>query len=262
MSTISLNHVEMYYEIKGKGPPLLLIGGLANDHTLWDPLVEFLENFFTVITFDNRGMGKTLYPDSPFTIKDMADDALDLLEHLHMDKVFLVGFSLGGAIAQEMASKSDKILKAIFIATATEFSEVAKMTARFQYFLRRTIHEVSYLLLGFLPWLFSSHFLSQPEIVQKIVEKTYQDFDEKTLIGYERQVQALEKFQGKQTASLIKVPALVIGADEDILVLIKQVQQLHEVLPHSTLKILSNSGHMVIFEKGQEICEQILAFCK
>lgn len=260
MPIAKLKEVEMYYEKEGKGPSLILIGGLCNDHALWGDFIPFLSSQFTVITFDNRGSGTTNYPEKSFTVQDMAEDILHLMDHLEIKKAFLVGFSLGGAVAQVLATHSDRFHKAILVATTPKFSEVSKMTGRFHFYFRKKYHDTSLLNLGLIPWLFSSKFLENRELVQKIGEKFYGNFDQKAFTGYERQLEALELFDGEKKNSSIEIPILILSGEDDLLVLPKDVQRMHSLIRNSHALLVPDTGHMLPFEQSQLFLEQILAF--
>jgi len=108
MPKIRCNDVELYYEIKGKGPPLLLINGLGSDMRLWGPLTDQLESSFTVIAFDNRGMGKSERPEGPYTISQMVEDTYALIGELSKERVHVLGFSMGGCIAMQLALENPR----------------------------------------------------------------------------------------------------------------------------------------------------------
>lgn len=93
----------MYYEVHGDGFPLLLINGLGGDHTEWLFQLPEFSRHFKVITFDNRGAGDSGAPTVPYSTAQMADDAAALLSFLGISRTHVLGFSMGGMIAQEMA---------------------------------------------------------------------------------------------------------------------------------------------------------------
>ncbi|MDD5762816.1 MAG: alpha/beta hydrolase, partial [bacterium] len=93
----------MYYEEHGSGFPLLMINGLGSDHLEWLHQVPAFEARFRVIVFDNRGTGKSGVPPGPYTTAQMADDAAALLRFLGIVQSHVLGVSLGGMIAQEVA---------------------------------------------------------------------------------------------------------------------------------------------------------------
>jgi 3-oxoadipate enol-lactonase len=100
------NSVQTYFEIAGSGPPLLLIAGNGMDHTTFRDQVPAFSKHFRCITYDMRGIGKSDVPDDGYTIREMAVDALELLTALEIPAAHIGGYSLGGAIGQEMALAS------------------------------------------------------------------------------------------------------------------------------------------------------------
>lgn len=95
---------EFHYERAGSGEPLLLIQGMSGTHVSWgEPFKGALEESFDVIAFDNRGIGLSGPVDGPFTIVEMAEDTAGLLEELEIESAHVVGISMGGMIAQELA---------------------------------------------------------------------------------------------------------------------------------------------------------------
>ncbi|HWO47480.1 MAG TPA: alpha/beta hydrolase, partial [Solirubrobacterales bacterium] len=95
---------EFHYERAGSGEPLLLIQGMSGTHVSWgEPFKGALEESFDVIAFDNRGIGLSAPVDGPFTIVEMAEDTASLLEALGLESAHVVGISMGGMIAQELA---------------------------------------------------------------------------------------------------------------------------------------------------------------
>ena len=104
MPSIEAAGTELYYERAGDGEPMLLIQGMSATHLAWGPDFRAgLEPSFETIVFDNRGMGRSGKAELPFTVADMAADAVGLLDALEIERAHVVGISMGGAIAQELA---------------------------------------------------------------------------------------------------------------------------------------------------------------
>jgi 3-oxoadipate enol-lactonase len=104
MASVDAGGTELYYERAGSGEPLLLIQGMSATHLAWGP--EFrgrLEPSFETIAFDNRGMGRSGRAELPFEVADMAADTAALLDALEIESAHVVGISMGGTIAQELA---------------------------------------------------------------------------------------------------------------------------------------------------------------
>src|SRR5207249_4125342 len=103
MSSVKVGDVDLYYEQQGSGDPLLLIMGLAADSTAWIFQVPDFARHYRTTVFDNRGVGRSTKPRGPYTIHQMADDAAGLLDALDVRRAHVVGVSMGGMIAQELA---------------------------------------------------------------------------------------------------------------------------------------------------------------
>jgi pimeloyl-ACP methyl ester carboxylesterase len=103
MATVDVGGLSMYYEIHGDGEPLVLILGLATDVSEFPFLIEALATRFRVLAFDNRGAGRSDKPDVPYSIEMMADDTVGLMDRVGFEKVRLVGISMGGRIALDIA---------------------------------------------------------------------------------------------------------------------------------------------------------------
>jgi 3-oxoadipate enol-lactonase len=104
MAKVEVAGREFHYERAGAGEPLLLIQGMSGTHVSWgEPFKGALEGGFDVVAFDNRGIGLTAPVDGPFTIAEMAADTAGLLDALGLESAHVVGISMGGMIAQELA---------------------------------------------------------------------------------------------------------------------------------------------------------------
>jgi 3-oxoadipate enol-lactonase len=92
----------VYYDLAGSGPPLLLRSGTGHDHTFWSGQLPFFTPKFTVITIDNRGVGRTTVQNHDYSLADMADNAAAVLDAESISTAHVMGFSQGGHIAQEV----------------------------------------------------------------------------------------------------------------------------------------------------------------
>jgi 3-oxoadipate enol-lactonase len=101
--TAQVNGITVYYEQHGAGTPLLLIGGLGADLTLFANVTRSFAEHHQVVTFDNRGAGRTDKPDEPYSMELMAQDTVGLLDALSIDHAHVLGVSMGGRIALELA---------------------------------------------------------------------------------------------------------------------------------------------------------------
>ena len=103
MEKVKVNGINIAYERRGRGEPLVLIHGYPLDHTTWNELTSLPENDFDLIIPDLRGMGQSDALDKTYTVVDLASDIAGLLDHLKVQKAFIAGHSMGGYVALAFA---------------------------------------------------------------------------------------------------------------------------------------------------------------
>jgi 3-oxoadipate enol-lactonase len=128
MPFVTANGVRTYVEVTGEGPPLLLIAGNGMDHTTFRDQVPAFSQHFRCITYDMRGVGKSDVPKDGYTVREMAADALALLTALDATVAHVAGYSLGGAIGQEMALGSPARVRTLSLYSS--YSHVAPYLRR------------------------------------------------------------------------------------------------------------------------------------
>jgi pimeloyl-ACP methyl ester carboxylesterase len=111
--------VKVKWAQHGDGEPLLLIQGLGYARWSWDPVVPGLAERYRVVSFDNRGIGESDKPDGPYTVRQMAGDALQVLDEAGIDRAHVLGASLGGMIAQELAVAAPKRVQKLVLCCTT-----------------------------------------------------------------------------------------------------------------------------------------------
>ncbi len=103
LPTAHVNGINIDYSDVGNGRTLILVNGLGGTKRLWRRQTRLFKKYFRTITFDNRGVGKSDRPVGPYTIKMMADDTVGLMDYLRIERAHILGESMGGMIAQELA---------------------------------------------------------------------------------------------------------------------------------------------------------------
>ena len=116
MPIVHIDHIDLHYDTRGAGEPLLLIMGYRGSGFLWrEELLTLLTRHFQVIFFDNRGTGLSDKPTTLYTIPMMADDAAGLLRHLRIRRAHVFGVSMGGMIAQELALRHPQLVQRLIL---------------------------------------------------------------------------------------------------------------------------------------------------
>ncbi|MHA2119834.1 MAG: alpha/beta fold hydrolase, partial [Promethearchaeota archaeon] len=138
MPKLKVKDIEMYYEITGEGDPLLLIHGLGSSTRDWEEQVPVFSTKYQVITIDLRGHGKTDKPKGPYSIKMFAEDIAELLNILEIKLVNVLGISLGGGVAFQIAVDFPDLVKSLIIVNSTPEVRVDSFKQKRE-FIKRTI---------------------------------------------------------------------------------------------------------------------------
>jgi 3-oxoadipate enol-lactonase len=119
MPVAYVNGINIYYQVHGEGEPLLLIQGFGSGHEGWFFQTRAFKKHYQTIIFDNRGIGRTDRSSVPFTIETMAEDTVGLMDHLGISCAHILGMSLGGIVAQEIAiSYPERLVKLVLACTS------------------------------------------------------------------------------------------------------------------------------------------------
>ena len=120
MPKVKVGDINMYYEVHGKGEPLVFIAGRNMCHDFLYKHVPVFAKEYGVISFDNRGVGKSDKPDVPYSLEMMANDLAGLLDVIGIEKAHFMGYSMGGRIAEEMAlSYPERVISLMLVCPIT-----------------------------------------------------------------------------------------------------------------------------------------------
>jgi pimeloyl-ACP methyl ester carboxylesterase len=112
---INANGIEIWAERRGHGPDVLLIAGLGDPAEAWQPQLDGLSERYLLTAFDNRGAGRTPLPEGRLSVSAMADDDAALLRALYVPSAHVAGFSMGSAIAQELALRHPELVRSLVL---------------------------------------------------------------------------------------------------------------------------------------------------
>jgi len=119
MPKVNCGRFDVNYVEEGDGFPVVLIHGLAGDHTAWLPQLDLFKDRYRVVAMDNPGSGESTPVDAPCTTEELADTMLALMDHLGIEKAHVVGRSLGGLIGQHMALRAPDRMQSLILAAST-----------------------------------------------------------------------------------------------------------------------------------------------
>ena len=264
MPTIKANGIEIYYEITGSGPPLTLIMGLGCSARQWQWMVPVFAESFQVITFDNRGVGRTGKPDMDYTTDLFAEDTYALLKALEIDKTHLLGASVGGMIAQKYALKYPGMLDRLVLGcTMPSFTHLPPTDEVLQHMQESQLvapeEGVEMMMQLFLSEQF---FTEQPDHTAKLRDVMTTEKKEQGQDAFMRQLGAAMIHDTLNEAKNIKVPTLAITGELDPIAPVKNGRFLAEQISNSTLVEIPDVYHAFWVEKYEEACKIITTFLK
>ena len=156
MPVQKINGIDLYYDIQGKGEPLLFISGFSGSHQAWLPYTNYFSQTFQTIAFDNRGAGQSEQPPPPYSIQMLAEDVIGLLNHLKIPKAYMVGCSMGTAIIQTLALLNpERIKKGVLISPFPRLPNTSLLKSEAIGKLIRAGTPMNLVIESVLPWLFS-----------------------------------------------------------------------------------------------------------
>ena len=258
----TVGDIRMYYEIHGEGEPLLLIMGLGGHILDWGwVLPEKLAEGRQVIVFDNRGAGRSDQPAGPYTIAEMANDTVGLLDAISVERADVFGVSMGGMIAQEMAVRNpDRISRLILGATSpggdAQVLAPPEVQAYLEPRLDLTLHEA---LWWSAPAGFPQEFIDgHPDVVERKVQANMAY--PSSLDAYRAQLDAYRAFDIGDRISEISAPTLVIAGDSDILIPPENGRILAENIPGAEFCEIEGAGHLFWISHPNETYSAVAGF--
>ncbi len=260
MPNVPTRDIITYYEEAGSGEPLVLIRGLGSDLQAWALQVPALAKHFRVITYDNRGAGRTNAPDKPYSIAGMADDLATLLTELKIEKASVLGYSMGGMIAQEFALKyPNKLDKLILLASSAKLDGYSRVVVQNMINIRRSNMSRDQIARSSAPFIYSAELLNDTDRFERAVQATVDNPYLQQDHAFIRQAQAILGFDASARSGDIKASTLVVAAADDSLLPPRHSEALSKLISGSKLVTLQG-GHAGVTEYPNEYNGAFLEF--
>lgn len=261
MPTLPLSDASLHYEIGGSGPPLLLIAGMASDGASWGPLVPRLEQGFTVIRPDNRSTGRTVPADAPASVPIWALDAVALMDHLGIDRAQVIGHSLGGIIALQMAMEvPHRVSRLVLLASAPVRLPRNDALFALMLALRAPGLPPDLWLRAFLPWLFHPRFFDDPAVQDSAIALSLAYPHAQTATAMAHQARALAEFEPHLLLAGPKVPVLAVLSRDDLLFPSETAKAALAAFADLRIVTLSGAGHSLHWDAPGMVLDHILPF--
>jgi 3-oxoadipate enol-lactonase len=254
---------QLHYTVRGQGPDtLLLIMGLGGHASEWgEPFLEPLSQKYRVVTLDNRGIGESHSDIETWTMQDMALDACAVLDAVAAAKAHVIGTSMGGMVAQQLAiDLPDRVQKLVLMATTFGGREALPPTPEAAAVLlpapgfsiaelqRRTLRVLT------APGFAAAH----PELIEQLAQ--LRERMPTRGRAFKAQFGSIVASDRSQTVRGLRAPTLVVHGQDDLLIPVQNGKMLAERIPAQRFVLLEDCGHFPHIEKPLESAAAVLEF--
>jgi pimeloyl-ACP methyl ester carboxylesterase len=252
----------LYYEVLGDGEPLLCVHGLACDTLAWIPQIQAFAAAHQTVIFDNRDVGQSSMATGEYEVADMARDALALADELELESFHLLGISMGGAIAQEIAIEAPERVRTLtlavtFPAGSAYSRRLAEVWSARVLQISREQHIDELMLMNH-----SEAFYENPEMVEFVRTAILNNPHPQPPEAFGRQLAACSRHDARARLGSLAMPTHVIGGEYDILVPVWMSREIASLIPGSKLTVLAKAPHALSLERAEEFNAAVLEFLR
>jgi 3-oxoadipate enol-lactonase len=245
MESVTVNGIQLAYDRRGQGAPLVLLHGFPLDHHLWDDVVPLLEDTFDMILPDLRGFGESTTVESLYTMDDYAGDIAGLLDQLAIQKAAMVGHSMGGYVALAFARLYPERVSGLGLVSSQVLADAPeRKEGRY-----KSAAEVSENGIGSVVATMTPKFTAD----ERLQSYARASMERQPPAGYVGALKAMaERADSTALLSSFNFPVVVIHGDSDALIPIDRAREVKAVLPQAHLVEISGAGHMPMMEAKEQ----------
>jgi aminoacrylate hydrolase len=252
---------DIYYEEHGAGEPLLLVSGLGGAAAYWKPNLPALAAKYRVILHDHRGAGQSAHSKIRYSVDQMTDDLVALMDHLKIERAHLVGHSTGGAIGQTLAiARPERLKSLVLFATWTKADKFFRQLFAMRRALLTEVGKEAYVRAGTLflypPWWIKAN----EKMIEERESLTIAAFPPPEVVA--SRIDAIVAFDRTAELGRLRTPTLVLCAKDDFITPAYYSEELAQKIPGANLVILPQGGHCVSETALDAFDQAVLGFLK
>jgi pimeloyl-ACP methyl ester carboxylesterase len=251
---------EVWVERNGRGPDVLLIAGLGDPAEAWQPQLDGLADSYRVTAFDNRGAGRTPLGERPLSAGSMADDAAELLRALEVPSAHVAGFSMGSAIAQELALREPGLVRSLVLVSTYARPE-ALFSAQLDFW--RWLPEVApserAFFEAFFTWVYTPRAHADGT-VGELVDEALAFPHQQSVEAFQAQVDACRSHDTAERLAEVSVPTLVLAGEYDVILPPRCGEAVAEAIPGARFEVMAEQAHQPFQEIPDEFNARVDAF--
>jgi pimeloyl-ACP methyl ester carboxylesterase len=251
MGFVEVDGVRMHYVQQGTGEDVVLLCGLGDDTSAWDAQVGAFSAGRRVTVLDNRGVGRSSLPDGAFTVRDMAADTAGVMDALGITRAHVAGFSMGGAIAQQLTLDRPELVRSLVIVGSwCRGDRIFSETIRGAAWMAGVADEARPFLYAFNAWVYSPVVFADGRIDQ-FVDAALAAPDPQETEAFQRTAIAILEHDTRDRLHEIGVPTLVVVGAVDLLCPPRHSREIAERIPGARLVEVPDQAHQP-FQEGPE----------
>jgi pimeloyl-ACP methyl ester carboxylesterase len=257
---VKAGDVELWVERRGQGPEVLLIAGLGDPAEAWQPQLEGLADRYRLTAFDNRGAGRTPMPDGPLSAATMADDAAALLRALGVPTAHVAGFSMGSAIAQELALRHPAVVRSlVLVSTYARPDALWRAQLDFWRWLAEVAPSERAFFEAFFTWVYTPRAHADGSVDQ-IIEEAMAFPHQSSLEAFQAQVDVCLAHDTADRLSQIGAPTLVLAGELDTILPPRVGHAVAAGIPEARFEVMPGEAHQPFQEVPDEFNARVDAF--